>query len=562
MPSIITEQPTFLHDIKWYKLELEQECKKNEQLIKAHALEISVLKKNYEDECKCFLNKIELLEGRVKLLTHQIYGNQNEKGKGKDNALDDKKPPACGGDKNPRGQQKGSVGHGRSSRPENLPIVEVVIDIPEEKRICTTCNLAYQEFGEPEVSEILEIEVCAYKKKIIRKKYKTCKCHGRPEIVTAPPANKLFPKTKYGISIWAKFLIDKYIFSIPTARTCKSLKPYLGHISPGTIIGGCEKMEPLFSPFYIAAHLKLLQDNYFHIDETYWKMLLKKCEGINNKRMIWGVHSPNVRYFHFSKNRSAENLKDIFADLDKSIHEIVIVCDRFSSYKSFAKSFVEGLIITLAFCWAHVRRDFLNGAIAFPDLAVWMNSWVEKISQLYGLNDKRLKHWNASELLSNQSEDFQKYHQELGEKLLCMKKEMDSELASSELHPAKRKVLESLNDHWVGLNQFYTRPFIAMDNNLAERECRICVVGRKNFYGSGAEWSLNLSAMMYTFIKTYELWDLDASKGIHYYLLACSENGGNPPKNLENFLPWKMSEERKAFFRSPMNSKTPEISSA
>ena len=384
MPSAIIAQPTFLHDFNWYKLELEQECKKNEQLIKAHALEIFVLKKNHADECKRFLNKIELLEGRVKLLTHQKYGSQNEKSKGKDNALDDKKPPACGG-KNPRGQQKGSVGHGRSSRPENLPIVEVVLDIPEKERTCTTCNLAYQKFGEPEVSEILEIAVCAYKKKIIRKKYKTCKCHGRPEIVTAPPANKLFPKTSYGVSIWAEFLIDKYIFSIPTARTCKGLKRYTKSISPGTIIGGCQKMVPFFSPFYIAAHQKLMQDNYFHIDETYWKMLLKKCEGINNKRIIWGVHSTNVRYFHFSKNRSAQNLKDIFADLDKSIHEIVIVCDRFSSYKYFAKSFVEGLTIILAFCWAHVRRDFLNGATAFPDLAVWMNSWAEWHVGLRGL---------------------------------------------------------------------------------------------------------------------------------------------------------------------------------
>ncbi len=126
--------------------------------------------------------------------------------------------------------KKVSIGHGRSSRPENLPIIEVVLDIPEKERICSTCNLAYQEFGEPDVSEFLELEVRGYKKEVIRKKYKTCKCHGRPEIVTAPPAIRLFPKTTYGVSIWSKFLTDKYIFSIPTVRSCKALKPFLGAI--------------------------------------------------------------------------------------------------------------------------------------------------------------------------------------------------------------------------------------------------------------------------------------------------------------------------------------------
>ena len=87
---------------------------------------------------------------------------------------------------------------------------------------------------------------------------------------------------------------------------------------------------------------------------------------------------------------------------------------------------------------------------------------------------------------------------------------------------------------------------------------RICVLGRKNFYGSGSIWSAAFSGKIYSFVKTYELRGLDASKGIFHYLLACSKNGGQAPKNIHDFIPWEMSEERKTFFKEPMSSMTSE----
>jgi transposase len=45
-----------------------------------------------------------------------------------------------------------------------------------------------------------------------------------------------------------------------------------------------------------------------------------------------------------------------------------------------------------------------------------------------------------------------------------------------------------------------------MDNNTAERDARLAVVGRKNFYGSGSEWSGQLAATMYSLLMTVKLW--------------------------------------------------------
>ena len=41
-----------------------------------------------------------------------------------------------------------------------------------------------------------------------------------------------------------------------------------------------------------------------------------------------------------------------------------------------------------------------------------------------------------------------------------------------------------------------------MDNNIAERDVRLAVVGRKNFYGSGCDWSGQLAATMYSLLMT------------------------------------------------------------
>ena len=80
-------------------------------------------------------------------------------------------------------------------------------------------------------------------------------------------------------------------------------------------------------------------------------------------------------------------------------------------------------------------------------------------------------------------------------------------------HPARRKVLESLGDHWTGLTVFVEHPEVPMDNNTAERSERGPVVGRKNYYGSGAVWSGRLAAMLFSLFQTLCLWGLNPRCG-------------------------------------------------
>lgn len=126
-----------------------------------------------------------------------------------------------------------------------------------------------------------------------------------------------------------------------------------------------------------------------------------------------------------------------------------------------------------------------------------------------------------------------------------MAQKCDAHLAQKDLHPACKKVLESLKNHWPGLIVFVDHPEVPMDNNEAERLERLPVVGRKNFYGSGALWSGRLAAVLFSLFQTLALWKINPRLWLTAYLEACADNGGQAPDSIEGFLPWKMTQEQR-----------------
>jgi transposase len=87
------------------------------------------------------------------------------------------------------------------------------------------------------------------------------------------------------------------------------------------------------------------------------------------------------------------------------------------------------------------------------------------------------------------------------------------------------------------------------DNNAAERALRLAVVGRKNFYGSGSEWSGKLAAMMFSLLMTMKLWQINPRTWLSDYLNACAAAGNRAPPDLKPYLPWSMNRVRLAQMR-------------
>jgi hypothetical protein len=90
-----------------------------------------------------------------------------------------------------------------------------------------------------------------------------------------------------------------------------------------------------------------------------------------------------------------------------------------------------------------------------------------------------------------------------------------------------------------------------MDNNRAERLLRGPVVNRKNTNGSGSEWGGQLCAKMFSIFNTWILNKLNPEKLLLEFFEECSKTSGKPPPDVSDFLPWKMSAERKQAFALP-----------
>jgi len=180
----------------------------------------------------------------------------------------------------------------------------------------------------------------------------------------------------------------------------------------------------------------------------------------------------------------------------------------------------------LAFCWAQVRRDFIEAARRYPPHQDWMFTWVEAIRELYRINKQRVGEWNRERPLDQQSAAFERHHQALIAALSALEQRRDEALRQSDLPDPQRAVLTSLKTHWGGLTVFVTHPQVPMDNNSGERGVRKGVLGRNAYHGSGSQWSAHLMAAMLTLLQTLVHWGINAHHWMTAFLCACAGSHG------------------------------------
>ena len=435
--------------------------------------------------------------------------------------------------KRKRGQQPGAAGHGRRLH-EHLPKVEEQWDFPEEEKQCRHCGLPFGELPGTEDSEEVVVEVKAHRRVIKRKRYKpVCECPSNPGIITAPGPAKLIPKGGLHLSFWVMVLLDKFLFQRPTYRLLTELWVTQDlRISQGTVTGGLKRMVALFEPLYEMLIEKNVSEALWHADETRWSVFEELLGKQGYRWYLWVFRSPSSVVYVLDPSRSASVPEEHFG----KDAEGIVVLDRYSAYKAMVLV-KEGKLI-LAFCWAHARRDFLGVAKDWPKLhEAWGLSWVEKIAALYRLNKQRL-------LVQGEPAPFAKADAVLRQAVDQMAEDWHAELDDADLHPARRKVLESMKAHWSGLTVFVDHPEVAMDNNEAERKIRNPAVGRKDYYGSGSKWSGKLASMLFSLLQTVLLWFINPKLWLTDYLECCAQNGGRPPENVASFLPWNLSDEQ------------------
>ena len=466
--------------------------------------------------------EIAQLRGENRKLQDQLFGRKSESSATTDrsNQLDD---PDDTPEPQPRGQRRGRPGPKRRDY-SHLPAREDLREVPESERVCPICGLPLTACGAEE-SEQIEIETVIYRRIIRRRRYqRSCSCPG-PRTVTAPTMPKLIPKGRLGVSMWVEILLDKYASQRPTERLLGSWRLLGLDLSAGTVTDGLHRLEPLFSGLYEALTARSRVSAFHQADETRWLVFVAKEGKIGHGWWLWVVGSAEVVVYILDPSRSHEVPETLFP---KNARGVLLV-DRYSAYKAMAQVKNGGLV--LAFCWAHVRRDFVRVGKGWPELKPWALAWLRRIRDLYAANRRRL---SAPEGVTAD--------QEVRCIVDTMRQQFLEELANPALQTPCRKALTSLQDHWDGLTRFVDDRRIPMDNNAMERRLRNPALGRKNYYGSGAEWSGRLAAMLFSLLATLEMWGINARLWLTEYLQACAAAGGQAPSDVNRFLPWNRAE--------------------
>jgi transposase len=481
--------------------------------------------------------EIEQLNARVRYLEKRVYGRKSEKDRAKTKSYSYTSSFSDNEPKRSKGHQPGSAGHGRRDY-GHLPVQEEIFEL--ERAVCPHCGCPYQEdtFLGTEDSELIEVEVRAYRRKIRRKKYrKCCRCRDIPGIITAPGPAKLIARGKPGISVWVTLLLEKYLYQRPINRLLESLRDIEFDMAAGTIGDGLKRLAPLFEPVLQQIIQRNRTERHLHADETRWQVF-EFVEGKKSYRWhMWVFVSDSTVVYILDPSRGASVLEHHL----NATTVLILSVDRFASYKSFAK---DRQNVVLAFCWTHVRRDFLDTANGFSELEFWAMGWVDSIGEIFHLNNQRLKHEIGSA-------KFSRADQSLRKALDAMKQRVESELSEAYLHPQRIKRLNSLREHWEGLMVFVDHPWIPMDNSEAERRMRIAALGRKNYYGSGSVAGGHFAASLFSIFQTLKLWNVNPRKWLTEYLHACADNRGQVPDDLTCFLPWTMSKKRLALLQYP-----------
>lgn len=271
-----------------------------------------------------------------------------------------------------------------------------------------------------------------------------------------------------------------------------------------------------------------------HADETSWRVF-EQVEGKDGHRWwLWVFIAEDTVVFRMDPTRSTTVLERHFG-VDRAEgrlaqgRRLLLSTDFYIAYQSLAR--MEG--VDPLWCWAHARRYFIRAGDAHEQLRYWRDAWVARIADLY------LAH-RAMAAAEPGSAAYAQARAAFDQALDTIDTTRHQQMRGPGLHPAARKVLATLDREWDGLARHRDFPDIDLDNNTSERALRTPVVGRKNYYGSHAEWSAHLAARVWTITATAERHHHEPLTYLSDYLHACATASGKAPEGqaLQRFLPW------------------------
>jgi transposase len=383
--------------------------------------------------------------------------------------------------------RKASQHHGRIPIPEHLERVEILLDIPEEQKVCP-------ETGKPlkvisvEVSEKLEYRPG----KLIVNVYKRPQ-YAVPEgavafggVIAAPMPDHPIAKCKADVGLISHLIVSKFADHLPLYRQDDIFEREGVSIPRATqsswLMQVYESIKPLEETFRRA----VLESDVAFTDDAPVPLQVKG-NGKLKKARLWacvrGGTDPPLTVYDFSIDRSKKRPLDFFKNYQGYIH-----ADAYSGYDEL---FRKGGIIEVG-CWAHARRKFDEAATSRPKEATDI---LARIARLYHEVETPCAGMTPEERCRFRQEHAIPLLNGIFEKLEALRPQ------TTPSEPLRKAIDYALNQR-KALYRYLEDGRLRPDNNLAENAMRPVALGRKNWLFVGSERGGRAAALFMSLVRS------------------------------------------------------------
>lgn len=370
-------------------------------------------------------------------------------------------------------------GHGPREQ-KALPIQEVLHTLEAADQACPQCGEALGEmkgcFEESEEVDVLERHFVLKRHK--RQKYR-CACNAAVE--TAPGPQKLMAGGRYSIDFAVEVACSKYLDHLPLERQVRIMQREGLSVDSQTLWDQLSGLERVLYPTWEALLAEQVRRQVMGADETRWPLLGSPGQA---RWHMWALASAQAVVYRVEEGRGAATAKELLKDFTG-----VLMTDGYAVYQAAAQASAGRF--TVAHCWAHVRRKFLECGAPEAEGALKLIGELYEVERQYKAGPQQLERLHA--LRQNTS-------RAVIARLHTWALEVQA-LPESALG----KALGYMGNLWTGLTRFLDNARIPLDNNATERALRGPVVGRKNHYGSRSRRGTEVAALFYSLLESAKL---------------------------------------------------------
>ena len=196
--------------------------------------------------------------------------------------------------------------------------------------------------------------------------------------------------------------------------------------------------------------------------------------------------------------------------------------DGYGGYRKLAKTNA----VTLAFCWAHVRRRFYE--LATAGSAPIASEALERIKGIYAVE---------ADVRGRLPEERRAERQARSRPIvLALEPWLKAKL---EIISQKSKLAEAIRyalARWEGLTRFAEDGTLEIDSNVVERSIRPIALTRKNALFAGSDGGAEHWAVVASLIETCKLNTVDPQAYLGATITRIVQ--GHPQSRINELLPW------------------------